>query len=409
MCYNLIMKIALIDSSIKQKVYPMGLMRIGSYLKDNGHTVKLFNIHNVKIHGFDEYWISTIFTYDIPKVLELCEKIRFINNGARIVVGGISVTLMPEMFQNYEVHTGLYQPAEEYPLDYSILEEKPKYSITTTSRGCIRKCKFCLVPTIEKNFYNCTNWIRDVSDKSSKILFFDNNWLAKDNESISNDIETINKLHSTKRISSIDFNQGLDCRLITPQNINAIADLPIKPWRFSFDGMYEDGYFQEAVERIISNSHNKKLVFITNTLFNYLDKPQELYYRLHEMARLTDKYFPNQVSGFPMRYKPFTLDSKNYVGKHWTKEQLSNECLIRGYSFGPGIVSPYSPKPNALTAIQQFEFFYGRDEDEFIEMLNSEYHKLKPIVLLRKEFFKNNRYNNNFYEDWKHQINTITK
>ena len=107
------MRIALIDGTKKHTYYPVGLLRIGAYLKDIGHEVKLFYKDLPSQNDtFDEYWISAIFTFEIAHVKKL---IRYFSQKGKVRVGGISPTIMPEAFKNEpcELSIGRMTEAED--------------------------------------------------------------------------------------------------------------------------------------------------------------------------------------------------------------------------------------------------------------------------------------------------------
>ena len=73
---------------------------------------------------------------------------------------------------------------------------------TFTTRGCPRKCGFCAVPKIEGSLIELDEW-------PVKPIVCDNNILAASRKHFDN---VIDKLKSLKEV---DFNQGLDARLLT--------------------------------------------------------------------------------------------------------------------------------------------------------------------------------------------------
>ena len=401
--------IALIDSNVRTKIYPLGLMKISAWQKDLGNSVRLFGYKDMPEYGFDEYWVTTTFTYDIPKVLNKLEKIKFMNPDSKIIVGGVSATLMSDVFERngYQVHKGLLKKAEKYTPDYSILKEKPKYSIAHTTRGCIRKCNFCMVRIVEPNFIVRKDWAKYLHPGARKIQFFDNNWLAKPVDLIKEDVKIIDRLIENDQISAIDFNQALDCRLLTDEIANIIAHLPMQPWRFSFDGMHEDGPLQDAINKISDIRKNKDwgyYNFVVNVLFNYKDSPEDFYYRMHELARLTDRNYTAKSSGFPMKYQPIMdINSRDFVGDKWTKKFVNNYAnVIRRFSFNFGICSPVKQniESGGYTAVELFEFFYGRDKNEFIKLLNMDRNQLQGLMIAKREYQKKNKYEKNFMNNW---------
>jgi len=115
----------------------------------------------------------------------------------------------------------------------------------------------------------------------------------------------------------------VDCRLINNGNAELLSSLSYvrNGFRNAFDRMSDDGYYQRAMEKIQKAGLKIKGNSYTYVLFNYIDTPQEAYYR----ARECWKYGSNP---YLMRYRPLDqLTKKNsYVGKYWTKN------LIRAFS-----------------------------------------------------------------------------
>lgn len=98
------------------------------------------------------------------------------------------------------------------------------------SKGCIRDCPFCIVPEMEGMVYKFAD-LEEFCRDQEKVRLLDNNILGyKDH------INELKKLRDSEK--RIDFNQGLDIRLITPENAKLLYE--IKRWkglrlRFAFD------------------------------------------------------------------------------------------------------------------------------------------------------------------------------
>ena len=378
----------------------------------------------------DEIWLTTCFTFDIPHALGIVREAK--NRAPVVKVGGVSATLLPEHFERegVEVHRGLIPEAEQCHPDYSLLPERPKYSIAHTSRGCVRKCKFCMVHRLEPEFHN-RDWIGDLAPGAKKILFYDNNWLAKGVGDLRHDITLIRGLVKMGHITSVDFNQGLDCRLLTDEKADMLQGLPVKPVRFAFDGMQEDGHYQRAVRMMAARGHRN---FMTYVLYNFMDTPQDFYYRLRVSVEL-EMELSASVGSFPMRFQPI-LDAdsgRSYVGKHWTPEQkkgfmgILNQQSIGGAISCGGKVNvssfpmrytpimeidsdrayvgdTWTPEKRAsvriltgkaghgdqvsprggrtMSPIQEFEYWFGKDADEFDRLLS--YPKIRELAQRKK-------------------------
>ena len=370
------MRIALVNSNRKMSFYPIALLKIGAWLKSEGVECEIFDNKLPSKNSFDEIWITTVFTFDvyyvasmIKKAKTLCEKIK---------VGGISATLLPDFFEklNIDVHQGLHPQAEKFSPDYTLIE-KPEYSITHTSRGCVRKCDFCMVKKLEPVFKK-RDWIKDINPSVKKILFYDNNWLAKKKSDLFNDIDLIHGLIDSGKITKIDFNQGLDARLLTEEIAERLQGIPFEYVRFAFDGMHENGYYQKAVELMVKYGFRD---FMTYVLYNFEDTPQGFYFRLKESVFLTEK-FKIGCDSFPMRFQPI-LDidkSREYIGQHWKSKYLKAFMSILGKSSISGQVSSRS--------IKEFEYWFGKDENEFMRLLA--YPKIHLYMKRKKAFIRFN-------------------
>ena len=122
----------------------------------------------------------------------------------------------------------------ELKLPHEIEKTEPFYfpdedtSYAFITRGCIRKCWFCKVPKYEGalQFYNR---IEDVV-KHKKVKFLDNNILAYDKH-----MEVFQWCLEHPDIK-VEFNQGLDFRLVNDENLEALSNLNyMGEYIFAFD------------------------------------------------------------------------------------------------------------------------------------------------------------------------------
>jgi len=383
------MRIALVDSTPKAKLYPLPLLKIGAWRKSLGDDCKIFNSILPKQDEFDEIWITTTFTYHIPIALGIIVEAK--KRAKRVWVGGISATLLPDAFKKcgVEIHSGLLPDAEKFNPDYELLEELPEYSIAHTSRGCVRKCGFCMVQKLEPKFKNRLGWERDIHPNTKKILFFDNNWIAKGKKGLKYDTDILKRLVSDGKINEIDFNQGLDARLMTEDIADLMQGLPINPVRFAFDNVSYDEPYQNAI-RIMAKRNFK--VFMAYVLYNFEDTPQDFYYRIRKNVELSVEHGIASKS-FPMRFQPIlTSDIKRgYVGKNWTlKKRNAVNTILSKHSL-VGQISCQGGK--TTTPIEEFEYWFGKDANEFDMLLS--YPKIRQLMERKKGNLKRERQNAN--------------
>jgi len=115
-------------------------------------------------------------------------------------------------------------------LPVEIEKIKPKMNFGFTTRGCIRNCPWCIVPEKEGNIYVVGD-IYDLWDGQNKdILIMDNNTLAAPKHffKIAKQLK--------KENLRVDFNQGLDHRLLTDKICRELFSLKFyREIRFAFD------------------------------------------------------------------------------------------------------------------------------------------------------------------------------
>jgi hypothetical protein len=264
-------------------------------------------------------------------------------------LGGILASMQPERFKglNVKTHAGLLSAAEKYPPDYSLFPDLD-YSLTFTSRGCVRQCPFCVVWRMEPKF-ECKEWWKDIDLTKKEIIFMDNNWFAKKKEDWLKDVKILKEMKK-KGINRVDFNQGLDSRIFTEWHAKNLYGIPVRPIRFAFDSMAQDGFIQNAI-KLAKKYHFVKIRI--DVLYNFTDTPDDFYYRLKELMKL-------KVTAIPMKFAPLDKIDRKYVGKHWTRTMVRNFDRL----------NPYSQGKVCSRDIKEFEHFFGKNSEDFKKLLN---------------------------------------
>jgi len=366
-------KILLVEPDYKTEFKPLGLMRISAYHKNKGDYVE-FVKGEKKINFIpDKIYITTLFTYKARETLRTVRYYRKEFPNVEIWAGGIMASLHPDLFkkEGVYVHFGIWKEVEDFPPDYSLFPDLD-YSITFTSRGCVNKCGFCVVPVLEGDLYSRPNWINDINLKFPKIYFFDNNWLAKPKEELYEDIRLLHELKK-KGIKEIDFNQSLDCRKMDEDIAKRLKGLNINPMRFSFDHLGQDKFAQNAIK--LSKKYGFAKIHI-DVLYNWTDTIEDFYYRLKEICRLG-------ASAILMKYAPIHEINRDYVGENWTKKERNAVNKINPYPYGQ--ISSKSK--------EEFEYFFGKNWKEFKKLLNypniKKLNKLKFAKMNKEKIWKN--------------------
>lgn len=433
---------------------------------------------------FTFYWKITIETIEFAKLLVKKEK--------NLMVGGVLASIQPKEIEAAtgikpwvgilgkpgQLDKGDTQIIDNLPLDYSILDEiEYKYPMANAfygymTRGCIRHCAFCAVPTLEENYIpyiplkERIERVRELYGDQKDLLLMDNNVLASENLSeiiddivdsgfgkgakftqpdllaisirnLKNGINDrayirkshslildfyrklqplkgeddyevykiiskyhINKLSTTKkenliaayeelkdiykkhqhpvpRLRYVDFNQGVDARLFNEKIVAQLSRIAIKPLRIAFDDIKTFDAYNKAI-RLSASAGLKD--FSNYLLYNFVDKPVDLYKRLRINVELCDELNVN-IYSFPMKYHPIRQGkndeedfshNRDYIGKHWNRKYVRAIQAILN-----------STKGKVGRGMSFFLEAFGKDETEYFELL-----EMPETFILYRFFFK---------------------
>lgn len=127
--------------------------------------------------------------------------------------------------------------------------------------------------------------------------------------------------HRRPRQRKVDFNQGVDARLFTPHIAKQFARIAISPLRIAFDNLRIKDIYCNAVKMCANAGLNN---FSNYLLYNFDDKPSDLYTRMDINVRLCDELNVN-IYSFPMKYQPLYGEhshDRNFIGEHWNKKYI---------------------------------------------------------------------------------------
>lgn len=459
---------------------------------------------------FTFYWDITVETINFAKLLVKKKK--------NLMVGGVLASIQPKELEEATgikpwvgilgkpgvLDKGDTQIIDNLPLDYSILDEiEYKYPMSNAfygymTRGCIRHCAFCAVPTLEDKYIpyiplkDRLDAVREVYGDQKDLLLMDNNVLASENlKDIIDDIVAsgfgkgakfvqpdmleisirnlqngvndrayirksqaliaefyqklkpmkgdesyevykvmaryhINKLATTKkenliaayeeikdiykrhqhpvpRARYVDFNQGVDARLFTEEIVELLSRIAIRPLRIAFDDIKTFPSYNKAI-RMSAAAGLKD--FSNYLLYNFVDKPLDLYQRLRINVELCDELNVN-IYSFPMKYHPIRKGkddaedlshNRDYIGKHWNRKYIRAIQAILN-----------STKGKVGKGITFFLEAFGNDETEYMELL-----EMPETFILYRFFFKwldekGSMGTDHWRQCWSHCMNTLAE
>ncbi len=445
--------ILLVEPAYKSKYPPLGLMKLATYHKqikgDNVVFVKGCS-PKARHEHWDRIYITTLFTYTWKETIKTINYYRdtlFNYSRDKIFVGGILASLMPnDIFDATGVQpvTGLLTDTKKLnqdddviidslPPDYSILEQvKFAYAYTDaylgySTRGCIRRCDFCAVRRFEPEYVkyiDIKKIVQDVNESSGEkrdLILMDNNVLASPSfDRIIDDIVSLGfvrgaKFGKTKKKRIVDFNQGLDARLLSEEKMKRLAEIPLEPVRIAFDSVKDKDVYVKAVRL----AHKYQFKDLSNyILFNNKDTLGDFYERLRINVDLNEEFEEDSSKGtgvrtaiysFPMKFMPLDAKTRSHkdenqpglVGEHWNLRYLRGLQVILSVMHGPVM-------PGKRFFLQAF----GRNSEELKAIL------LMPDVFIRYRLIPNwKKYQNHdlskqwspYVRKWMETYNNLTE
>lgn len=268
------MRIGIIDVDGGKNFPNLALMKISAWHKSQGDSVMWYTPFD---GHFDEVYMSKVFSFtpDYDYIID-ADKIHRGGTGYCIEMENGKEVFHPER----DIH--LPEEVEHIFPDYSIypsLTKDTAYGFLT--RGCPRGCHFCIV---EKKEGRCSRKVADLNEfwnGQKNIVLCDPNILACPDWK-----ELLQQLIDSHAV--VDFNQGLDIRMMTPEKIEMLNRIKIKQIHFAWD-RYQDKEkilpkFKMFSE--LSRMHHMKDI-IVYTLVNYdttLEQDLERIYTLRDMG-----------------------------------------------------------------------------------------------------------------------------
>lgn len=238
------------------------------------------------------YWrVNKTLNVSIPFTWNLYTVKRETGFFDKVVVGGPAVKLIPDYFNDCKNIT----VGEEYDGVLQLVNPLA----TKTTVGCVRKCGFCAVPKIEGKF-------KELNTYPNRPIICDNNILAS---SIKHFDAVIDKL--LQRWGWADFNQGLDCRLLTSHHAKRIAEIKKPMIRLALDSMSDKELWERAfnILRRAGIALNKIRSY---ALIAFNSDPGEAWERCGWIEK-------HKIKALPMWFHELNADRANYVTKKQQK------------------------------------------------------------------------------------------
>ena len=283
------MKIGLIDVD-GHNFLNIALMKISAHHKAINDTVEWYN----PFEDYDTVYLSKVFSFSEDYKLPINARNAIIYGGTGYQINNINgveyfrhnpgITFLspyaPKVLFNDKLP---YCIESQYP-DYSIYPDIKDTAFGFLTRGCPRGCKFCHVAAKEGKRSIKVADLSNFWNGQRNIVLCDPNILACTGWK-----KLLQQLIDSK--AWINFNQGLDIRLMDEEKAQMITDCKIDQIHFAWD-RYKDGkiiipklkLFREVYERKKKWNEHGKIVFVLVNFDTTPDQDLERIYTLRELG-----------------------------------------------------------------------------------------------------------------------------
>lgn len=289
-------KIGLID--VDGHNFPnLPLMKLSSWHKQQGDSVEWY--HPLFSGRCDRVYMSKVFSFtpDFDSCVNADEIIRCGSGYCIDLEGGKEIyrterdTLLPPEIEHI------------YP-DYSLYPDLTRnIAFGFLTRGCPRGCSFCHVAAKEGRCSTKVANLREFWDGQGKIMLCDPNTFAcRDWEDL------LGQLVESRAV--IDFTQGIDVRLATPERITMLNRMRIKRVHLAWDQPDQDltEDFKRFSECYSRKSESGKVVYVLTNFDSTIEQD------LHRIYTLRDLRFDPYVMVYDKEHAaPIYRDMQRWV------------------------------------------------------------------------------------------------
>ena len=326
--------VLLVEPRYYTRFPPLGLLKLASFHRKMGDGVRLVRgIRAVGIgHEPSRIYVTSLYTWSWRPVWEAVRYYKARFPRAEVWLGGIYASLMREhaaLSGADVVWEGIFPEAEDLMPAYDLVPDW-RATILFASRGCIRRCPFCAVPRIEGPLGHIKYSVRGlIYPGHTKVIFFDNNILAS--PGWRNIFEELVELGL-----KVDFNQGLDARLMDDDVAELLSRMHIEPLiRLAYDTRGMRRPVGRAVNMLREHGIRGRRIMVY-VLYNFRDDPEDF------LARVRDVLEWGAVA-YPMHYEPLdALEKNRYVSPGWTRAELEAVQAARRVLGYGGAFPPYA-------------------------------------------------------------------
>ena len=196
-----------------------------------------------------------------------------------------------------------------------------------------------------------------------------------------------------KRLRYVDFNQGVDARLIFkyPERLKKLSEINIRPLRIAFDSWDKKDIYAKAIRIAVDVGIKDLSNYLLYNSNESDDTPLNLFYRMQFNIELCEE-LRVAIYSFPMKYHPIEepdyFGNRYFIGKAWNRKYIRAVQAVLNSTHGK------IGKGKSF-----FEAAFGRNEIEF-----------EKIMLMPEAFIiQRKKYGDNLTNEWWEKYNALNE
>lgn len=357
------MKIGLIDADLLDNGtrHPnLAIMKLSGYYKAKGHDVSLLTDYS-GIIGYDKVFVSKVFSYTkFPKEVKRSKNVKCGGSGFFPEGNGpqLAKTIEHHM-PDYSIYEQYIQAKIEEGVQASYYNDYRDFSIGFMTRGCFRKCEFCINKKYDSVFRHAS--VNEFLDPGRKYIYlWDDNVLgyAKWNE-------VFDELRATGK--KFQFRQGLDIRVMTSEKAEVLAKSRYYgDYIFAFDDLAQKNEVIKGL-KIWKKKTGKitKLYLLCAFKSTDLKDIEELFERIQILMRF-------QCLPYVMRYENYK-NSKfarlyTHIARWCNQPHIFKKMSFREFCLAHMAYVESGHVPAALRTLNEFEEEYPEVAKRYVDL-----------------------------------------
>ena len=359
----------------------LALMKIAGYLKDNGNEVELIytSFDAAKDPKYSALYMGCVFSFTkVPEEIKNLPNMKAYG-GTGFFPEGDGPQLPPEVEHHmpyYDLYNDYVKAEIARGRKESYFSDYLQYSIGFTSRGCFRKCSFCVNKKYDHAFRHSP--VEEFMDeKRPYIYLWDDNIMA-----LGQWEEIIDELEATGK--PYQFRQGIDLRLMTDHKAERLVNAHYHgDFIFAFDHIEDRDLIIEKVQLwrrysarickmyVISGYKSQDEHDITDVferikiLMTYGSLPYIMRYEAYKKSPYRELYVQiarwcNQPQFLKkMSFREFCIANQKYK-KDQTTNCVAYQCMLDFENKFPEIAEKYFDLKFDKLNIYRTQYGYGR-------------------------------------------------